>query len=249
MKNHHWPPPKETIDEFSSMLREGPEVRPGWGPCLLWTGRTDKDGYGTMHAGGTPYRAHRFALQLQIGPLPKGLCALHVCDVPGCCRSDHLFAGTIAENNADSAAKGRRRWSSDHAYRKNPELMRGRTLGDANGARKYPERLLTGGARSHVYPKKHSDEVVARVVALLCQGLSQRKVAAIVGIPRPTVQSIALGRGRYHVTHGERSGRTREQWRQDLKRMWSTIRRPVHLATNEERQAAMDAAGERREGP
>lgn len=32
---------------------------------------------------------------------------LHICDRPSCCRSSHLFAGTIADNSSDMTKKGR----------------------------------------------------------------------------------------------------------------------------------------------
>ena len=39
---------------------------------------------------------------------------LHKCDNPWCIRPDHLFLGTVGENNADRANKGRD--AKTHAY-------------------------------------------------------------------------------------------------------------------------------------
>jgi DNA invertase Pin-like site-specific DNA recombinase len=37
------------------------------------------------------------------------MCVLHHCDTPLCVRPDHLFLGTITDNNADMKRKGRNR--------------------------------------------------------------------------------------------------------------------------------------------
>lgn len=50
---------------------------------------------------------HRLAYEMCIAPIPRGLHVLHRCDNPPCCNPDHLFLGTIADNNADKVAKGR----------------------------------------------------------------------------------------------------------------------------------------------
>jgi len=38
---------------------------------------------------------------------PGNLCVLHRCDTPPCCNPEHLFLGTIADNNKDMRNKMR----------------------------------------------------------------------------------------------------------------------------------------------
>jgi hypothetical protein len=77
--------------------------------CWEWTGAHNPKGYGVMRIGESARLAHRISYEVEHGKIPIGLNALHQCDNPGCVRPDHLFLGTLADNNADMDAKGRRR--------------------------------------------------------------------------------------------------------------------------------------------
>lgn len=81
------------------------------GDCWMWTGSTDKDGYGRLSAkiGGVALKkAHTVSYTLRTGELvPKGKLLMHSCDRPGCVNPDHLSVGTALENSRDMVAKGR----------------------------------------------------------------------------------------------------------------------------------------------
>ena len=80
--------------------------------CWPWTGATQK-GYGALGIGGRKGKtvsAHRFAWELEHGPIPEGMNVLHHCDNPPCCNAqhpNHLFLGTFSDNTRDMHEKGR----------------------------------------------------------------------------------------------------------------------------------------------
>jgi len=74
--------------------------------CWLWTGSTGRGGYGQLSYAGKYQRAHRVAWILTFGEIPPGMFVLHRCDVPPCCRPDHLFLGTQRDNIHDMLQKG-----------------------------------------------------------------------------------------------------------------------------------------------
>ena len=76
--------------------------------CWEWTGaRTAPGWHGVVRTAGRKVVAHRFAWELENGPVPDGLRVLHHCDNPACVRADHLWLGTQRENMIDASAKGR----------------------------------------------------------------------------------------------------------------------------------------------
>lgn len=89
---------------WSKVDRDGPvpDYRPDLGPCWLWTAATYPGGYGSF--AGTPTRAHRWAYENVIGPIPDGLHLDHLCRIPPCVNPSHLEPVTNAENHRRAAA-------------------------------------------------------------------------------------------------------------------------------------------------
>jgi hypothetical protein len=75
--------------------------------CWEWLTYKDKDGYGRFKINPKDQQqAHRIVYQYYNGPIPKGLFVCHWCDNPSCNNPNHLFLGTVQDNNQDRKNKG-----------------------------------------------------------------------------------------------------------------------------------------------
>ncbi len=86
-----------------------PEDRGYLTPCLIYDGPLHKSGYGMgTKVNGKNDRAHRQAWIKANGPIPDATpWVLHHCDQRDCVNPEHLFLGTLLDNNADRDRKGR----------------------------------------------------------------------------------------------------------------------------------------------
>lgn len=194
------------------------EVR-GPDECWPWNGCTCDGGYGRIalpHSGPTA-RAHRVAWIIENGEIPclpgadsRGTCILHSCDNPPCCNAARcLFAGTNQDNVDDKVARVRHvvlrgdanparlhpermARGNAHGSHTHPERM---ARGDAHGARTHPERLARGDTHpTRLYLADEKRAQIARIFELRKQGLSQRQIAARIGLSNQSVSSILGGR-------------------------------------------------------
>lgn len=77
--------------------------------CWLWAASGTSDGYGQLKFQGKKMYAHHISVRLSGREIPVGMVVCHKCDVPKCVRPDHLFIGTMKENQQDASRKGRSR--------------------------------------------------------------------------------------------------------------------------------------------
>ena len=66
--------------------------------CWLWNAAQSADGYGQFKANRRQVKAHRFAYELLVGPIPDGLQLDHLCRIRHCVNPAHLEPVTPKEN-------------------------------------------------------------------------------------------------------------------------------------------------------
>jgi hypothetical protein len=97
------------------------------GDCWEWTGHKDKKGYGSfrfmLDGKKSRAKAHRYAYELEVGPIPKGLEIDHRCHNHSCVNPAHLRPVTTKQNQenrvgAQSNSKSGIRGVSWHAATK-----------------------------------------------------------------------------------------------------------------------------------
>lgn len=103
----------EPTPTFDALLAERLAARTVFGgPDDCWVFQSPagnpRSGHRQISSRGRMRQAHRVAWELANGPIPPGMCVCHSCDNPPCVNPAHLWLGTVADNNRDRDAKGRR---------------------------------------------------------------------------------------------------------------------------------------------
>jgi hypothetical protein len=176
--------------------------------CWRWTGPTNYRGYGQIRKGGAATRnllAHRVSWALHRGPIPEGLCVLHRCDDPPCTNPDHLWLGTIEDNNRDSRLKGRHYMSrrsacsAGHPYIEGDSFSRYRgkrvCLICQRAKRRRAMRLcLWTREKARAARRREREVLVASIRERASGGESLHSVGNSVGLSYKTIYQIVHGR-------------------------------------------------------
>ncbi len=128
--------------------------------CWIWLGARNKKGYGHLRRKEKDFHAHKYSWILFNGDVPKGICVCHRCDNRACVNPDHLFLGTILDNNRDMWRKGR---------------------GVSNLS------LLSGEEATFV---KLDNKSVLKIRKLYNDGLTQKEIAKIFGVVQSTISYV-----------------------------------------------------------
>ncbi|MFD5057409.1 HNH endonuclease signature motif containing protein [Streptomyces sp. NPDC058394] len=111
-----------------------PLVRDVHGRCHEWDAARNEKGYGTFYVGRT-VKAHRYAYEQALGPIPAGLDIDHRCRNRGCVRPSHLRAVTHRVNLLASTNQAALR-AAQVACHVGHRFTPGNTIRATNGTRK-----------------------------------------------------------------------------------------------------------------
>lgn len=164
--------------------------------CWPWTGSQSEEGYGSFGIGRKIYKAHRVAFLIANGRVSNELEVCHHCDNPCCCRPDHLFEATHAENIADMMRKGRgKKATGDRSpSRLHPES---RPRGDKHWTRRNPELVPRGQDTGRA---KLTEAKVLAIRALYASGeYSQQQLAVRFSVTKTLVRYIVKRRVWVHI--------------------------------------------------
>ena len=68
------------------------------GTCWIWSGCTNRQGYGVTRHNGKPAKAHRVAYSFDNGAIPEGMVIDHICHNTSCVKPAHLRLATQKQN-------------------------------------------------------------------------------------------------------------------------------------------------------
>ena len=127
--------------------------------CWMWTGTLNDGGYGMFAVGGTNLRAHRWAYERFVGPIPAGLQIDHLCHDPDACHGGitcphrrcvnpaHLRPVTSQENTRRANSVARANTAKTHCPQGHPYAGDNLRVFDLGTTRKRHCRTCDSGRR------------------------------------------------------------------------------------------------------
>lgn len=158
--------------------------------CIVFSGQKDSSGYGridrVVNGKRRHFKAHRLVLESKLNrPIKQGYVCCHTCDNRACINPNHLWEGTVAQNNADMMLKGRHRCGLNFCdddimlkIGKNTQFKSGKPA---------PTRKL-------------SEQQVRLIKLMLIDGVSKKEIARRFNIDPRAVRYIAKGERYSEVT-------------------------------------------------
>jgi hypothetical protein len=156
--------------------------------CWIWL-RSKNSGYGNVWVRelGRAVMAHRYAWELEIGPIPEGMIVGHYCDHPTCVNPDHLYLGAFSDSAQYMVEKGH------HGAHLHPEKH---SRGDHHYLRLHPEKVLRGEQSSRA---KLTEEQVKEIRRLRQAGMTLEQLAIRFDIAPTSINRICNGERWNHV--------------------------------------------------
>jgi hypothetical protein len=146
----------KVLSRFDDSVEKIPESG-----CWIFGQVNEVHGYGIFSVVGKTYRAHRWAYEHFVGPIPDDLVVRHTCDVKCCVNPYHLILGSQQENIADKMRKGRQARGSRQGSSKLSEadlpLIREHLKGYRVGM--YSELGRKFGVHRAIIARIHSGEI------------------------------------------------------------------------------------------
>lgn len=141
--------------------------------CWIWMAYVGWEGYGEADVNQKRVKAHRLSWISHVGPIPGGMCVCHKCDVPSCVNPDHLFLGTLRDNNEDARRKGRMRGPVLPKHGERSKLSK---LSDSDALAIYlsTDKMVDLAARYGVHPTTIFDIRHQRTRKYLTKGMAPR---------------------------------------------------------------------------
>jgi hypothetical protein len=137
-------------------------------------------------------QAPRVAWYLLRGHIPEDLHVLHKCPGivnPRCVNPDHLYIGTILDNNLDTRNQGRAPWQTDPTWAS-------WAAGQNHWSTKYPDRVQKGSQTGRA---KLVEAQVSEIRARFATGESKASLGRVFGVSESMIRGIVLRRAWRHI--------------------------------------------------